>query len=159
RVSEQTLEPAGLLLEVFRSARAGDLTGEQVLRTVRFVHFHRDNLECHRALSLGVDAKVIWGSAQAVQSVTALPRQEHCNELGFGRKSSLGVLARASQESRLAEVARAFVRDILIFDQRACSSPQTIFVEPSAVDPEQLVEAFAEQFRRASQGAPKREID
>jgi hypothetical protein len=159
RVSEATLEPARLLLEVFAAARAGEVTGEQVLKTVRFVHFHRDNLECHKALSLHADCKIIWGSSQAVQTVTALPRQEHCNELVFGPKYSLGVIDRESQESRLPEVARAFVRDILIFDQRACSSPQTIFVERSAVDPEQLVEAFAEQFQRGSQISPKREID
>lgn len=156
RVSEQTLDAVAPFLEVFGSAHIDGLTGAQVLDTARFVHFHRDNQDCHRALSLAVDARVIWGSAQAVQAVTALPRQEHCNELVFGPKYSLGVMDRETQETRLAEVARAFVRDILIFDQRACSSPQTIFVEPSSLDPEKLVEVFAEQFRRA---APKAEID
>jgi hypothetical protein len=76
--------------------------------------------------------------------------------LVFGPKYSIGVIDRTTQETRLAEVARAFVRDILIFDQRACSSPQTIFVEPSALDPEHLIEVFAEQFRRATR---KAEID
>jgi hypothetical protein len=156
RVSEQTLDAAEPLVQVFQAAQADGLTGAQILDTVRFVHFHRDHQDCHRAMSLAVDARVVWGSAQAVQAVTALRRQEHCTEMVFGPKYSLGVIDRATQETRLSEVARAFVRDILIFDQRACSSPQTIFVEPSALDGEQLVEAFAEPFRRA---APKAEID
>ncbi len=156
RVSEQTRDAVEPFLNVFRSATAGDLTGERVLDTVRFVHFHRDNQESHRALSLAVDAKIIWGSAAAVQAVSALPRQEHCTELVFGPKYSLGVIDGPTQETRLAEVVRAFVRDILIFDQRACSSPQTIFVEPCSVTADQLVEAFAEQFRRAT---PKTEVD
>jgi hypothetical protein len=156
RVSEQTLDAVEPFLRVLATAAAEDLTGEQLLETVRFLHFHRDNQDCHRTLSLAVDAKVIWGSAAAVQAVTSLPRPEHCTELVFGPKYSLGVIDGPTQETRLAEVARAFVRDMLIFDQRACSSPQTIFVEPSRVEPDQLVEAFAEAFRRA---APKAEID
>ncbi len=159
RVSEQTLEATSLLLEVFGSSRVADVSGEQVLQTVRFVHFPRDNEQCHRALSLGVDTKIIWGSAQAVQAVTALPRQDHCNELVFGPKYSLGVIDRASIETRASDVARAFVRDILVFDQRACSSPQMIFVERSSLESEQIVEIFATQLQRACQAAPKTEID
>jgi hypothetical protein len=156
RVSEQTLDAVEPFLQVFQSTQTDGLTGAEILSTVGFVHFPRDNQECHRTMSLSVDARVVWGSAQAVQTVTALPREEHCTDLIFGPKYSLGVIDGQTQESRLAEVARAFVRDILIFDQRACSSPQTIFVEPSALEAEQLVEAFAEPFRRA---APKTEID
>lgn len=156
RLSEQTLETVELLLSVFQEAGTDELSGEQILNTVRFLHFPRDNDDCHKRMSLESDAKIIWGSAQAVHSVTSLPRQEHCNELVFGPKYSLGVIDREMQENKLTETARAFVRDIIIFDQRACSSPQTIFVEPSSVDPDELVQAFAAQFQRS---APKNTID
>jgi hypothetical protein len=83
-------------------------------------------------MSLAADVKVVWGGAEAVRAISALPRREHCSEIVFGPKYSIGVIDRGRLEGdpeKLEETVAAFVRDVVIFDQRACSSPQTIFVE------------------------------
>jgi hypothetical protein len=96
------------------------------------VWFDYHDQKLNEQMSLAADAKVVWGGAEAVRAISILPRKEHCTELVFGPKYSIGVLGRkcleAGDEGLDAAIA-GFVRDVAVFDQRACSAPQTVFVE------------------------------
>ena len=95
-------------------------------------------------MSLAADARVVWGGHEAIAAITALPRREHCVEIIFGPKYSIGLIDRKRLEAGgepLDATVAAFVRDVAIFDQRACSAPQTIFIERNAA-------AFARGNRR-----------
>ena len=87
--------------------------------------------QLNEQMSLAADAKIVWGGAEAVRAISLLPRREHCVEIVFGPKYSIGLIGRKQLEddAGLDAVVAAFVRDMAIFDQRACSAPQTIFVE------------------------------
>jgi hypothetical protein len=99
--------------------------------------------------------KIVWGRAAAVQAITSLARHEHCSEIIFGPKYSIGLIDRNKMESGddvLDAAVAAFVRDIAAFDQRACSAPQTIFVERSARRSlRELGEMFARHLARLPQ--------
>jgi hypothetical protein len=155
RVSGDAIDSVDQMLAAVPAAAAPWLS------TVRFVHFDRQDQAGHQALSRAADCKVVWGGAEAVAAVTALPRAPHCNEVVFGPRYSAGVIGRCMQDDpqRLREVVAAFVRDTLPFDQTACSSPQTIFIEQGPAPLEVVVDYFAAELEKAAARAPKRRID
>jgi hypothetical protein len=127
-------EPEGTdrLLAVLAESEAGGVRGADLLDAAAVVWFDYHNRELNEQMSLAADVKIIWGGAEAIKAITALPRLEHCTEIIFGPKYSIGVIDRKKIESdpaKLDEAVAAFVRDMAIFDQRACSAPQTIFIE------------------------------
>jgi hypothetical protein len=125
-------EAVDRLLAVLADSQAEGLRGADLLQAAAVVWFDYHRRELNEEMSLGADAKVIWGGQSAVQAITALPRREHCVEIVFGPKYSIGLIGRKPLEEAgdaLDAVIASFVRDIAIFDQRACSAPQTIFME------------------------------
>ena len=176
-VDNESAMPA--LLRVLGESAAPHISGRELLHFVAIVHFHHEHADLNRAMSLAADTKIMWGGATALEAISALPRQEHCTEIAFGPKYSIGLLDRKRLERgqgpapndelgtiAAASVARvflkgadgldrsiaAFVRDIAAFDQRACSAPQTIFVERnSRLSLREIGELFAAQFRRLPQ--------
>jgi hypothetical protein len=147
-------DPEGMdrLLAVLADSRAPGLGGDELLEAVAVVWFDYREAALGREMSLAADARLVWGGAEAVRAIGALPRQEHCVEIVFGPKYSIGVMGRRLLEDDPAAVRQtvaAFVRDVATFDQRACSAPQTIFVERNASLPlRQIGEMFAESLRR-----------
>jgi hypothetical protein len=155
-------DPQGMdrLLSVLADARTPLLSGKDLLPAAEVVWFEREASELHVQMSLAADVKILWGGEAAIRALTALPRSPHCSEIVFGPKYSLGVIGRAvleGAEELLTSAVDGFVRDIAVFDQRACSSPQTIFVERSEARPLRVVgELFARQLERLP---PKTELD
>jgi hypothetical protein len=130
-----------------------------LLEAVAVVWFDYHNQELNEQMSLAADAKIAWGGAEAIQAISRLPRREHCVEILFGPKYSIGLIGRKLSENTdaLDAAVAAFVRDIAIFDQRACSAPQTIFVEGSPrASLRDLAERFARHFARLP---PKPDLD
>lgn len=126
-------EPEGIddLLRVLGRCSVDGLIGEDLLKGVAVIWFDYQDLELNRSMSSKADAMVVWGGSEAVEAIRKLPKQEHCVELVFGPKYSIGIIDSKvlEKEKDPVEVIAAFARDIAVFDQRACSSPQTIFVE------------------------------
>jgi hypothetical protein len=114
-------------------------------------------------MSLAADARVVWGGGEAIASILALPRLEHCEDVVFGPKFSLAVCDRQSLDdpARRRQAWRKLARDVVLFEQRACSSPQSLFVEgdPSSPDGwEPWLSELAEELAAASQRVPKDQI-
>jgi hypothetical protein len=147
-------EPEGTdrLLAVLAESQTGDIRGADLLDAAAVVWFDYHNRELNEQMSLAADVKIIWGGAEAIKAITALPRLEHCSEIVFGPKYSIGVIDRNKIESdpqKLDEAVAGFVRDIAVFDQRACSAPQTIFVESnSRLSLREMGELFAKHFAK-----------
>lgn len=147
------------LLRVLGEARTATLTGQDLFDFVTIIYFQHEHQDLSRTMSLAADTKIMWGGAAALAAISALPRQDHCTEIAFGPKYSIGLLdrKRLAHASGLDRVIAAFVRDVAAFDQRACSAPQTIFIEKNAaLDLHAVGELFATQFRRLP---PKPSLD
>ena len=154
-------DPAGMdaLLAVLAESEGEGLRGAKLLEAAAVVWFDYHNHALNEQMSLAADAKIVWGGAEAVRAISRLPRREHCVEIIFGPKYSIGVIGRKllDNDAGLESVVAALVRDIAIFDQRACSAPQTIFVERgSRRSLRDVGEQFARQFARLP---PKAELD
>jgi hypothetical protein len=139
------------ILNVLGQSTASSLKGAELLQAVSVVWFDYQYQDLNEEMSRGADTKIMWGGAAALNAISALPRQEHCTEIAFGPKYSIGILdrKRLERDEGLDTVIAAFVRDVAAFDQRACSAPQTIFVEKNArLSLREVGELFARQFRR-----------
>ena len=152
KLADSDTQGIGQLLAVLADAEADGLSGSRLLDATAIVWFDYRQTELGEAMSRAADAKVIWGGAPAVRAISALPCQEHCVEIVFGPKYSIGMLGRAlleGDDKPLDSAIGGLVRDIAIFDQRACSSPQTIFVEAnSRRGLDEIGRMFAKQFDR-----------
>jgi hypothetical protein len=154
-------DPGGMdqLLAVLTESEAEGLRGSDLLRAAAVVWFDYHDRRLNEEMSLAADATLVWGGAEAVRAISLLPRREHCVQLVFGPKYSIGLIGRKQLEddAALESVVASFVRDVAIFDQRACSAPQTIFIERNPRRPLAAVgEMFARQFARLP---PKPDLD
>jgi hypothetical protein len=130
-------DPAGIdrLLAVLAESRARGLSGGDLLDALAVVWFDYRQRDINEEMSLAADARVIWGGTEAIRAITALPRREHCTDVVFGPKYSIGLIDRKRLEAggeALEAAVAGLVRDIAAFDQRACSAPQTVFIERNA---------------------------
>lgn len=152
-----TPQPEGVddLMGVLAGCSVDGLSGEDLLKGVAIVWFDYQDLELNRSMSSNADAMVIWGGSEAVSAIRELPKQEHCVELVFGPKYSIGIIDRKllEKEKDPEDVVSAFARDIAVFDQRACSSPQTIFIEKN---PKRSLREVGELFAAALARLPQK---
>jgi hypothetical protein len=105
--------------------------GSDLLARTSVVHFDSAHTGWNEALSQVADVRLIWGGTEAVNAARRLPRTEHCEDLIFGPKFSLGVIDKASlaDADEAHALARTMAREVALFDQAACSSPQVLFIE------------------------------
>jgi len=142
-------EPRGIdrILAVLARSQAQGLSGADLLRAVAVVWFDYRQAPLNEQMSLAADARVVWGGEEAVRAISVLPRREHCVDIIFGPKYSIGLIGRTLLEAggdELDSTIAALVRDVAFSDQRACSAPQTIFIERNAgCSLGQVAESFA----------------
>ena len=89
----------------------------------------------------GVDLVMAHGGDTTMRSLRALS-PPHIPFVGYGHRVSFGLVTRGSGEAQAAE---GLAKDVLLYDQGGCLSPQTIFVEGDWQD----VLAFAERLAAA----------
>lgn len=153
-------DPNGMdrLLAVLAESQADGLGGAELLEAGTVVWFDYRDRKLNDQMSLAADAKLVWGGAEAVRAISLLPRREHCVEIEFGPKYSIGLIGKkvADDDGGLKAAVDGFVRDAAIFDQRACSAPQTIFVERGRRPLAEVGGLFA---RRLAALPPKTDLD
>lgn len=154
-------EPDGMdaLLAVLAESETEGLRGEELLEAAAVVWFDYHNRQLNEQMSLAADAKIVWGGAEAVRAIGLLPRKEHCVEIVFGPKYSIALLGKKifEDDAQLDAAIAALVHDVAAFDQRACSAPQTIFMERN---PRRSLGEVGELFaRHLARLPPKQTLD
>jgi hypothetical protein len=147
---------ASLAEAVYTNRRGETLSGRILSDAAAVVYADRSDAEAARELSLAADARVAWGSLEAVETIANLPRRHGTEDVIFGPKTSLAVVGaeRLGGPEAARRVAAALAADASAFDQLGCNSPHTVLVERGgAVDPAAfarlLAEAMEVEYRRA----------
>ena len=165
RVPEESREVARKLFRAVELAsiefKGKKYQGSMLLERTCVVHFPSTNQSLNESMSLVADARVVWGGPEAVRAVTSYARLEHCEDIVFGPKYSLGVIDQATMEDSVArsEALTAFARQTVMFEQAACSSPQMIFVEAPNMDLEKLGGLVENEMKKVCGRFPKRVIE
>jgi len=117
------------LLAFLAGQKTAKLNGQKIAEAVAVVVVDRDRVDLQRALSLNADARIGWGGQEAVDAILALPKKFYCEDIVFGPKYSYAVVDYGHATEKKAETAQRLAFDVCTFDQYACSSPHTVFVE------------------------------
>jgi Acyl-CoA reductase (LuxC) len=157
RVPPQLLQPTAAMLDKLEEA---DTEGV-LARRIFMACFDRGQQELQRAMASAVDGAMIWGGEEAVAQVRSLPFPPWTRLVVFGPRVSVAAMdAECWSDGRERESwCRRLARDVWQFDQRACSSPQALFLERRAgCDAQPFVRALAAALEAENRAHPRRQI-
>lgn len=105
--------------------------GQKLLRRIALVSFEHTRQELQEAMAQDVDGAMIWGGREAVMNVRRLPFPPWAHIAVFGPRLSVAAMDAGAWNDASEHDAwcQRIARDVWQFDQQACSSPQTLFLE------------------------------
>jgi len=158
RVPSGLVEPTRLIMERLHEV---DETGA-LMQRIFLASFDHSRTDLHQAMAQAVDGAMIWGGAEAVSEVRALPFPHWARVVVFGPRLSAAAMDAGVWVDRneRASWCRRLARDVWQFEQQACSSPQTLFLERgNGYDPAEFVEDLKITFQEENRLHPRREIE
>ncbi|HPQ36492.1 MAG TPA: acyl-CoA reductase [Synergistaceae bacterium] len=117
---------------------------EEISSHLAFTYWRHSNKEVTDLVKQAFDAILLFGGEDAVREYkNGLAPQTEL--LAFGPKVSFGMVAAGLNQSELEEAARGFALDICLWEQRACTSCQNLFVEGDAASFAELLYTALEE--------------
>lgn len=127
KVSSQDFLFPSMFMEALRLAD----TNNEVLPTVAMTYWSRNGKDVEHTVKQVSDVILLFGGEDSVkQYKNDLPAKTEV--LAFGPKISYGVVTSELTKEELAIAATGFAHDIVLWEQRACTSCQNIFIEDGA---------------------------
>jgi hypothetical protein len=99
--------------------------GPPLAGCVRADHWSGGDLVSEAHALADVDHVIAFGDDATIGQIRSRTEARGVGFIGYGESYSVGYVA---QESDIAQAAQLAARDICLFDQRGCMSPQTIYV-------------------------------
>ncbi len=158
RVPGGLVEVTRRVMEKLREADAEGLLTKRIF----LASFEHSRMDLHEAMARSVDGAMIWGGAEAVSQVRRLEFPHWARVLVFGPRLSAAVMDAATWGDRVERSSwcRRIARDVWQFDQRACSSPQALFLERGeGCDASEFVEDLRKAFAEENRAHPRQEIE
>ena len=128
--------PAGLVVHTRALLeKLSEVAGARsLLERICIASFEHERADLQHAMAAAVDGAMIWGGAEAVTQIRALPFPPWARLAVFGPRLSVAAMDGASWSGGPEREiwCRRLARDVWQFDQQACSSPQTLFLERCA---------------------------
>ncbi len=116
------------ILVTMNKVNTTKIHGRDLLKSVAVVLVDRSDTVFQTELSKNADVRIAWGGREAIEAISSLPKKMHAEDIMLGPKYSLGIIDKRSLINH-KEIATKLALDIATFDQYACSSPHTIFIE------------------------------
>ena len=152
------------LLEVFRGLEVvlhsgRRLKGNDVLASIAVVYFRHDDSKAALRMSELCDVRLAWGGQEAVETILNMRKRYGTEDVIFGPKLSYLVIGRERLSDLIKgrRLARHVATDVSVFDQYACASPHTVFVEEGgpAFSPRDFAELLSDEMAKAAVRLPK----
>jgi len=135
------------LLTVLGSIRRGRRSGEALVQSIAVVRHDRTQHQINEFLSQAADVRIFWGSDEAIESLKAFRTKPNCSDVSFPTRTSFAIIDRHSMtDELLPRIARRLALDISVFEQRACASPHTVFLE---TEDDRRIESFVHELDKA----------
>ena len=137
-----------LLLKLIKSIeqiKTEKILGSELIKCIEIVYVDRDDFKNQKLLSKNADVRIAWGGEEAVNSITSLPKSPFTEDIIYGPKYSYAIIDEKSLIENIEKISQRVAMDVSMFDQYACSSPHTIFVESNN---EKIIKEFAENIAK-----------
>ena len=157
RVPSRLVDITRLIMEKLQHVDRAGLLTERIF----MVSFDHSRTDLHEAMAEAVDGAMIWGGAEAVSQVRALPFPHWARLIVFGPRLSVAAMGSDAWGDRTERLSwcRRIARDVWQFEQQACSSPQALFLERgTGCDPDEFVEDLRKAFEEEDRAHPPRHI-
>ena len=103
---------------------------------------------------MSANIRIAWGGREAINSILNYKKNIFCEDIVYGPKYSYAII---DKENINEDSARKLAFDISTFDQTACSSPHTVFVEDNPLEFAEILSKQLENVNRLM--IPKGETD
>ena len=130
-------------------------THNEIVPYIAMTYWSRHNKGVEDIIKQVSDVILLFGGEETVkQYKNGLSAKAEV--LAFGPKISYGIVSRGLGDEQLSEAAKGFAHDIVLWEQRACTSCQNIFIEEDAGNDaflkylNEALEAEAEKFPQSS---------
>ena len=140
---------------MYRTPGGYEITGDELLETIAIVYFDRRQTESAECFSSNADVRIAWGGREAIEAISALPKKYTTQDILFGPKLSMMVVGRdaLSSDKAIRKLLRRAATDASVFDQFACASPHTIFIEKGGkISLKEFAELLAAAMEKALNG-------
>jgi hypothetical protein len=157
RTPSELIDVTYRLLEKLENSPAASL----LLPRIAVIGFEHNRSDLQETMASVVDGAMIWGGAEAVLSIRALPFPHWARLAVFGPRLSVAMMGAEawSEPHTNGQWCRRLARDVWQYDQQACSSPQVLFLEQKAGhDTTQFLQVLAKAFREENQLHPRQYI-
>lgn len=119
------------LLESFGKVKTDKIDGNDVLKCIEVIYMNHSEIKNQKELSLNADVRVAWGSTDAIRAITSLPKSPFTEDVIYGPKYSYVIVDEQALLKDKEQIAKRIAVDVSMFDQYACSSPHTVFIDCS----------------------------
>jgi len=158
RVPVGLVEPTELIMEKLHEVDSAGL----LKRRIFLASFEHSRTDLHEAMAQVVDGAMVWGGLEAVSEVRALPFPHWARVVVFGPRISVAAMdAHAWADSnQQSSWCRRIARDVWQFEQQACSSPQTLFLERGdGCDTTEFLQALRQAFEEENRAHSRQQIE
>ena len=148
------------LIQSIQEIKTEKIFGSDLIKCIEIIYVDRNDHKNQQLLSKNADVRIAWGGEEAVNSITTLPKSPFTEDIIYGPKYSYAIVDEESIIQNSEKIAQRVAMDVSMFDQYACSSPHTIFVES---DDEEIINNFAKKIAKSLEDIneilmPKKEI-
>jgi len=146
----------------YTNSQGQTLSGRLLTDTMAVVYADRQDQAAAEELSRVADVRVAWGGREAVEAIINLPRRYGTEDIVFGPKLSLAIVAaeRLADPDLARRTAAAIAADACAFDQQGCNSPHTVFVERGGpIAPAEFARFLGEAMEAQCRRGPLAEVD
>ncbi len=121
------------------------IDGKDLVNCITLIYIDRNDLKNQEILSKNADIRIAWGGEEAVSTILSLKKNFFTEDIIYGPKYSYALLDSEFLKDNLKDSAQKLALDVSIFDQYACNSPHTIFIENNDTGNPNLVKDFAKE--------------
>ncbi len=130
-----------------------------LLKGISIINFPSNDLKLNAEMSQSADVRVICGGEEAVNTISVLSKKTTCKDIIFGPKYSFAVFEKSAMEGpNITKLFENFAKDIINFDQKACSSPQVLFIEKSNLPLKKAAQMLSKSIEKVLKRYSKFEI-
>ncbi len=160
----------GNRIAVRLSSKQSGIQGElfnvlaQLLSQERYVHLRERMLffrcdhdaEIITSLSTLCNLRMLWGSNESIAAIRQTMPASSAKDIAFGHRTSLSLVNAESllDDGQLAQFVDAWLRDVLTFEQQACSSPKALVWVGGRQSIESARSRLYDAIERATETAP-----
>ena len=148
------------LIQSIQEIKTEKIFGTELIKCIEIIYVDRNDHMNQQLLSKNADVRIAWGGEEAVNSITTLPKSPFTEDIIYGPKYSYAIVDEKSIIQNSEKIAQRVAMDVSMFDQYACSSPHTIFVESNN---KEIINNFAKKIAKSLEDInkilmPKKEI-